>query len=541
MDKNIKSLIDLPEEKRVQILLDAVTDYAIYMMDPDGVVVTWNAGAEHLKGYKASEVIGKNYSLFFTEPEREMGIPQLALRTAGREGRYETEGWRLRKDGTRFRVFSIIDAVKSSDGRLLGFAKITRDITDKQELKITKDQLAQSQKMEAVGQLTGGIAHDFNNLLTVVLGNLDRVQRRLARVSESESAAELAGDLKRSLAMAQEGGQKAAQLTHRLLAFSRRQALEPRHIEANQLIFGMFDLLKRTLGETIDVRFEAAVDQLPIFVDANQLESVLLNLAVNSRDAMPDGGKLTIATANVYIDPDLLPELDELEEGQYIVIAISDSGEGITAANLPKIFDPFFTTKETGKGSGLGLSMVHGFLKQSGGHVRVSSRAGFGTTIELYLPRDNTRHRSKPLKVAAPRVATVPSSDKARGTVLIVEDNESVRALARACLEEMGFVVAEARDGPAAVNLLKSLNTVGLLFTDVVLPGGMSGRDVADCILQTNPETPVLFTSGYTDNTLGGYDGLDASTFFLRKPYTHDDLHRKIDELLDADPPRLQR
>jgi PAS domain S-box-containing protein len=533
----LQSLADLSQEKRIQLLLDAVTDIAIYMLDPDGIIVTWNAGAERLKGYSASEIIGQNYELFFTEQERERGVPRAVLAAAAKNGRFESEGWRVRKDGKKFCVFGVVDAVRAADGTLLGFAKITRDITEKRELNATRDQLAQSQKMEAVGQLTGGIAHDFNNLLTVVLGNLDRIQRRLSRTAPNEPSTELARELSRPLSMAIEGGQKAAQLTHRLLAFSRRQALEPRPIEANKLIFGMFDLIRHTLGETIDVRFEASADRAPIFVDANQLESVLLNLAVNSRDAMPDGGRLTIATASVYVDPSLMPELEELEEGQYVIIAVSDTGEGISEKHMDRIFEPFFTTKETGKGSGLGLAMVHGFVKQSGGHVRVSSEPGHGTTIELYLPRDIAA-RPEP-KGRPPQPVSAASDSHAvrrRGTVLLVEDNEAVRSLARACLEEMGFGVAEASDGPSAMQVLKKLKSVGFLFTDVVLPGGMTGRDVAHSFMESNPGIPVLFTSGYVDKTIGMDAGLEAGTHFLRKPYTHDQLVKKIDELFNPLP-----
>lgn len=543
MNKSWKSLIDLPEEKRNQLLLDAITDYAIYMMDSDGTVVTWNPGAERMKGYTSAEIVGRNFSTFFTEQDRRAGRPQHSLREAARWGRYQTEGWRVRKDGSRLCVFAIIDAVKAEDGKLIGFAKVTRDITERrasqvslkdaqESLKDAREQLNQSQKMEAVGQLTGGIAHDFNNLLTVVLGNLDRIQRKLDRVRPEDTAEALAADLKRPLAMAGEGGRKAAQLTHRLLAFSRRQALEPRRLDANQLIFGLFEMMRRSLGETIDLRFEADVDLWPIRADANQLENVLLNLAVNARDAMPEGGKLTIATENRRIGPDTTIRRSELSEGDYVMITVTDTGEGIPPENIGRIFEPFFTTKETGKGSGLGLAMVHGFVKQSGGHVHVRSELGRSTTFELYLPRDTSNPAEMRKSRSAPDRAAQLSGNKSRGTVLLVEDNEGVRAHARSCLEEMGFSVVEAPDGPTALKMLREVNSVGLVFTDVVLPGGMSGRDVADRILHNNPGIPVLFTSGYTEDVIGTADGLDPSTYFLRKPYTQADLTRKIDELM---------
>ena len=361
-------------ERRFQLLIDAVTDYAIFMLDPTGNVVSWNPGAERIKGYASEEIIGQHFSRFYTEDDRQQGVPGRALATAERTGKYEAEGWRVRKDGSTFIANVVINAIRNSSGNLLGFAKITRDITEK---KAVEDQLRQAQKMEAVGQLTGGIAHDFNNLLTVIMGNLERLERTLPPAQPSQ----------RFIAAALRGASRAAILTDRLLAFSRRHPLAPEVLSVNKLVAGMSDLLRRTIGEAILVETVLAGGLWPTLADSNQLENALINLAVNARDAMPDGGKLTIETANSHLDEAYARMHDEVQPGQYVGVFVTDTGVGMSAEIVAQAFEPFFTTKEIGQGTGLGLSQVYGFIKQSGGHVKIYSEVGQGTTVKLYLPR----------------------------------------------------------------------------------------------------------------------------------------------------------
>jgi PAS domain S-box-containing protein len=365
--------------------VDGVVDYAIYTISLDGLVLSWNSGAERLKGYKQSEIIGKPYATFFTSEDRERGLPQLALATAAEKGRFESEGWRIRKDGSRFWALAIVDAVSNQDGEVIGFAKITRDITDRMEaqrkLEQAQEQLALAQKMEAVGQLSGGIAHDFNNLLMIVLGNLETAQRHVKAARDPNP------NLDRALRNAMRGAQRATAVTSRLLAFSRRQPLDPKPLDVNKFLSGAADFLQRSLGERISIEVVGGLGVWQIEADPNQLESALVNLAINARDAMPGGGSITIESTNVYADEDYCRSNPELTPGQYVLICVSDDGSGMSPDVLSHAFEPFFTTKELGQGTGLGLSQVYGFVRQSGGHVKIYSEVGQGTTIKLYFPR----------------------------------------------------------------------------------------------------------------------------------------------------------
>ncbi|HEY1589339.1 MAG TPA: PAS domain S-box protein, partial [Rhodanobacter sp.] len=362
-------------ERQFRLLVEGVTDYALYMLDPNGLVVNWNPGAERLKGYTSREILGEHFSRFYTDEDRQNGQPDQVMAHAVAAGTYEGEGWRVRKDGSRFWASVVLHAIRDAHGTLLGFAKVTRDLTER---RAAEEQLRQSQKMEAIGQLTGGIAHDFNNLLTVITGNLESLQRRLG-----DHAGE---SLLRPINSALQGASRAAVLTHQLLAFSRRQALEPRVVSVNTLISRMSELLRRTLPAEIAIETVLAGGVWNTFVDPNQLENSLLNLAVNARDAMADGGRLTIEAANVYLDEEYAATAD-VPAGQYVGVFVSDTGEGMTAEVAAKALDPFFTTKEMGRGTGLGLSQVYGFVRQSGGHVKIYSEVGFGTTVKIYLPR----------------------------------------------------------------------------------------------------------------------------------------------------------
>ena len=351
----------------------------------DGIIVTWNAGAERIKGYTADEIIGQHFSSFYTEEDRAAGVPTRALAIAEKEGKFEAEGWRVRKDGTRFWASVAIDPICSDSGELMGFAKVTRDITELMEaqrtLRETQDQLAASQRLEAVGQLSGGIAHDFNNLLMIILGNLETA-RRAAQAPGSSAA-----NIQRWIANAMRSAQRAATLTHRLLAFSRRQPLDPKVLDLNNYLPGVADFLQRSLGETVEIEVAGAAGLWPIDVDVGQLESSLVNLAINSRDAMPSGGKLTLDAFNQVLDYEYCRSNPEVTPGQYVSISVSDTGRGMAPDTLAHAFEPFFTTKEIGQGTGLGLGQVYGFIKQSGGHVKIYSEQSQGTTVKMYLPR----------------------------------------------------------------------------------------------------------------------------------------------------------
>jgi signal transduction histidine kinase len=362
----------------------------------------------------------------------------------------------------------------------------------------TEETLRQAQKLEAVGQLTGGIAHDFNNLLTIIIGNLDTMKRRLAK-----DAGDLGAALGRLVDNALEGARNAAQLTHRLLAFSRRQPLEPKRVDLNRVVSGMSELLRRTLGEPVDVETVLAGGLWPTFADAHQLENVLINLGTNARDAMPDGGRITIETANAYLDDAYVARFSEVPAGQYVLLSVADTGTGIPPKVLEHVFEPFFTTKEVGRGTGLGLAMVHGFVKQSGGHIRIYSEEGHGTTVKIYLPRLRETEEIASVPAAADEAAVGGEVGARNGeAILLVEDNDGVRAYTKSTLEELGYQVLEAADASQALRHLGQAARIDLLFTDVVLPGGMGGRELAQRVARERPSLPVLFTTGYTRNAI---------------------------------------
>ena len=391
--------------------------------------------------------------------------------------------------------------------------------------------LVQALKMEAVGQLTGGIAHDFNNMLTIIVGNLDTMRRRLS--GAADGGRELAARLVRPIEMALQGARSASELTHRLLAFARRQALAPAPADLNRLVAGMSELLRRTVGESIAIETVLAGGLWPTLVDANQLENVVINLVVNARDAMPKGGSVTIETANAYLDEAYAARFGDVTAGQYVLLSVSDTGTGIPPDVLPRMFEPFFTTKAGGEGSGLGLAMVHGFVKQSGGHIRIYSEVGQGTTVKIYLPR--LVNVEPVLAVPAelpPADAAAPRAGAAE-TVLAVEDNDAVRHYARTALEDLGYRVLEARNADEALRLIEGGTHVDLLFTDVVLGSGLNGRELASKITQQLAGLPVLFTTGYTRNAIVHHGRLDPGVHLLDKPYTQQELGRKLRELQD--------
>jgi PAS domain S-box-containing protein len=510
-------------QEQLRLLVQGVTDYALYMLDLNGCVSSWNAGAERIKGYTRDEILGHHFSRFYTEEDREAGVPNKALQQAAAEGRWETEGWRLRKDGSRFWAHVVVDAIRNDAGELIGFAKITRDVTDRknaeQELAQAREALFHSQKMEAVGQLTGGVAHDFNNLLTVIIGGLDTI----ARSKPTDTVR-----IRRALELSRHAADRAAGLTSRLLAFSRKQPLEPTPCDLNALVRDMADLLHRTLGEQIELETVLSPRLWTVEIDQNQLESSVLNLAVNARDAMPSGGKLTIDTQNTFLDESYAATDAEVRPGQYVMISVSDTGSGMPKSTLARAFEPFFTTKEPGRGTGLGLSMVYGFVKQSGGHVTIYSEEGHGTTVKLYFPR----HLLGDATLGEEGNASEYPSASDDEVVLVVEDNPEVRAFSVMSLSELGYRVLQAADAEAALTILRSDRRVDLLFTDVVLPG-RTGKVLADESAIARPGLKVLFTTGYSRNAIVHHGRLDAGVRLLQKPFTFDQLASRIREVLD--------
>ncbi len=416
-----------------------------------------------------------------------------------------------------------------------GLVERTRELEEESRLRLDAEAtLRQAVKMEAVGQLTGGVAHDFNNLLTIIVGNLDTMKRRLADLAGFKTVADLAETLEKPVDSALQGAKSAATLTQRLLAFSRRQALDPVRLDLNKHVAGMLDLLRRSLGEQVNVETVLAAGLWPAHADAHQLESVLLNLALNAKAAMPEGGCLTIETANTYLDEAYARRFGDVEAGQYVVLCVTDTGSGIPEDILDRVFEPFFTTKGHGEGSGLGLAMVHGFVKQSGGHVRIYSEEGQGTTVKIYLPRLTGAEEMRSVPAAKPDDAAPAPGAGPRETILLVEDNEGVRAYAKGALEGLGYTVIEAGNADEALRLIKRRPDITLLFTDVVLPGGTSGRELADKVRRRYPRLPVLFTTGYTRNAIVHQGRLDPDVHLLNKPYTQQELGRKLRELIDA-------
>jgi PAS domain S-box-containing protein len=491
-DKREREQALFASEQRFRLLVQGVRDYAIYMLDPDGRVSNWNAGAEAIKGYRAEEIVGRHFSAFYTPEDRESGEPARALRTALHYGKYEKEAWRVRKDGSRFFAHVVIDPIRDEEGRHIGFAKITRDVTEqlraRDELEEARVSLFQSQKLQAMGELTGGIAHDFNNLITVMRGSAELLRD-----------ANLAPDKRqRYLDAIIETADRAATLTSHLLAFGRRQPLKPEVVDLSLRLDAFSEMLSRTLGGRIEIVLDLGPDLWPIFIDSTQLETALLNAAINARDAMAAGGRLTISSRNIAGEhgaPDM------------VCICLADTGEGIKAEALERVFDPFFTTKPVGKGTGLGLSQIHGFAAQSGGRAAIESVPGEGTQLHLYLPRALDA-------AAAARPCEAGIAAGGGAVILLVEDNDQVRAFAESLLVELDFRVISAADAEAAL-LVLGREPIDLLFTDVLMPG-MSGLELAARARERRPDLPVLLASGYSGEIAGG----TACAFqTLAKPY----------------------
>jgi PAS domain S-box-containing protein len=474
----------LKAEQQFRLLVQGVTDYALYMMDVDGKVSSWNAGAEHIKGYRPDEIIGQHFSRFFPEHDRLEGVPDHALQTARREGRYESEGWRLRKDGTRFWANAIIDAIRSENGELIGFVKITRDITEKRQaqeaLELAKEELFQAQKMEALGQLTGGVAHDFNNLLMAIQASLELLKRRVLLTAEAQSLVE----------NALQATQRGASLTQRLLAFSRRQELNFEPVDLWNLVHGIQDMLQRSIGPTVVIETDFPAGLPPVRTDPNQMINALINLAINARDAMPDGGRLLIGAR---LETGGTEKHPELQDQAHICLYVKDDGQGMDTETVRNAPSPFFTTKGIGKGTGLGLSMVQGLMAQSQGKLVLHSRPGRGTTAELWLPTieiTESEKREETVDTPAPPTGRILS-------VVAVDDDPLVLMNTVMMLEDMGHTVFEAGSPTKALALLAD-HSVDLVVTDQAMPQ-MTGSQLAEIIHERWPYIPIILATGYSE------------------------------------------
>jgi PAS domain S-box-containing protein len=483
-------------ESQLRMLVNAVTDYALYMLSPTGVIANWNPGGQRIKGYPPEEIIGQNFSRFYTAADQAAGKPARALKIAEETGHYEEEGWRVRKDGSYFWASVVIDPIRDGEGRLVGFAKITRDISERREaqqkLEQIQRQLAESQKMDALGQLTGGVAHDFNNLLMIISGNLHKIRK------------ELTGERGlRALSAIETASQRAASLTSQLLTFARRQSVDPQPINIADRIRSVREVLISALGSMISLHIDIDPDVWPVFVDPAEFETALLNLVINARDAMPEGGVVTVSARNE-------------RKHEQVIISVEDTGVGIPKDVLNKVFDPFFTTKPVGKGTGLGLSQVHGFAHQAGGTIEIYSVLGNGTIVRMHLPRGTIAESEE-----------VESSNKqASATVLLVEDNPAVADASAGLLEQLGYAVRWVCNAETALREIEA-DGIDLVFSDIIMPGKMDGLKLARTIREKKPKLPILLTTGYSDSAKHAR----ADFPVLRKPYQLHELSRELSKL----------
>jgi PAS domain S-box-containing protein len=490
-------------ERSFRLLVEGVADYALYMLDPTGIVTNWNIGGQRIKGYSPEEIVGQHFSRFYTETDRANGKPARALKIAREHGRYEEEGWRVRKDGTFFWASVIIDPI-SENGRLIGFAKITRDITERREsqlqLEQMQKQLAESQKLDALGQLTGGVAHDFNNLLMIISGSVHTLRKGVGDDAK----------LQRALSAIETASKRGASLTSQLLTFARRQSVNPQPIDLAERIEAVREVLDTGAGSTVTLAFDIDRDIWPVTVDISEFETALVNLVINARDAMPMGGTVTILARNMIAD--------EPNAGDRVAISVGDTGVGIPPDVLSKIFDPFFTTKPVGKGTGLGLSQVHGFAHQAGGTIKVESELDKGTKITIVLPRDKV----------GPQVQrhVFTETNGGSGTVLLVEDNPDVASVSMSLLEQLGYTVRKVSDAEMALLEIEH-EGIDLVFSDIVMPGKMDGLGLARRLREIRPQLPVLLATGYSDAALN----VRGDFPILRKPYEIHQLSQAIAKL----------
>jgi PAS domain S-box-containing protein len=503
-------------ERQIRILVNAVTDYAIFQLDPNGIISTWNLGAERIKGYREDEIVGQHFSRFYMPEDQRDGLPAKALATARREGRREMEGWRVRKDGTRFWASVVIEAIHDEAGELTGFAKITRDITERRDnqlaLQETQEQLAQAQKMDALGQLTGGIAHDFNNVLMVVSGYTQYLKRRVVDVKD-----------KRAIEAIEIGTARAENLTRQLLTFARRQPLNPKTVKLAECLADFRDVLFASVARNVTIDIKMPSELWPVTVDVSEFEVAVINLLINARDAMPMGGVVRISGRNAALSG---AERVANLKGDFVAVEVNDTGTGIPPEIIAKVFDPFFTTKEADKGTGLGLSQVYGFAHQAGGTVTIASKVGAGTTVTLYLPRAPKAAD----KAAQEKHSELPGGNE---TILLVEDNPDVQTIAATMLEELGYGVVTANSADRAMHILAERADIALVLSDVVMPGPFDGMALARRMRDDYRHIPVLLTTGYAKAV--------SEPFFefplLRKPYQMPALARAVRDVIDRRAP----
>lgn len=484
-------------EEQFRLLVQGVMDYAIYMLSPDGTITSWNSGAVRIKGYQHPEAMGTHFSRFYTEEDRATGLPMAALKTAAEEGRFEGEGWRVRKDGSRFWAHVVIDPIRNALGELIGYAKVTRDITERRHaaeaLERAKEALFQSQKLEAIGTLTGGIAHDFNNLLSVVVNGIEILAKEL----QTPTSIKVLEIVRRSVT-------QGTNLTQQLLTFARKRPLKQDKYNVNSVI-GSFDaVLRRAVKSSIS--FKMKLDPLlpSAIIDVSQFEAALLNLVVNAGDAMPAGGTITLSTEQVELRKNAL---DELPAGRYVKVTVSDTGMGMTPEVAAQAVEPFFTTKEVGKGTGLGLSQVYGTIKQFGGGLAIETAVGSGTAVSLFMPAQER---------GEDELAADSATDNER--VLVVDDQADVLDMTIELFRNMGYEVLSANNGKDALAILETMPHVDILFSDVVMPG-ISGIDLAREARSLIPKIKVILASGYHAGSLTINNSGAEDYKFVKKPY----------------------
>jgi PAS domain S-box-containing protein len=497
---------------RLDTLLDS-SPLPIFSLDPSGRIATWNSAAERVFGHSAADVVGWQFASLPENAGNELAALHRRVMAGGAVQNVQMK-WQHR-EGRSLEIVYSGAPVRDGSQRISGAVYIAEDVTEKHKLE---RQLAQAQKMEAVGQLTGGVAHDFNNILTVITGTIEILADGVADKPNLAAVAKLID----------EAAERGADLTRQLLAFARKQPLQPKETDINALVVEAAKLLRPTLGESIEIESMLEDDAWPALIDRSQLSTAILNLAINARDAMPNGGKLTLETGNVMLDEAYAAANPDARPGRYVMIAISDSGSGIPAAIRDKVFEPFFTTKEVGKGTGLGLSMVYGFVKQSGGHIKIYSEQGHGTTFKLYLPRASERGQPA-------LESLVPDAlETGHEVILVVEDDRMVRDYVVAQLHGLGYIALPAADAAEALAIIDGGAAPDLMFTDVIMPGGVNGRDLANEARRRRPGLKILYTSGYTESAIVHHGRLDPGVLLLAKPYRKSDLARMIRKALGS-------
>ncbi len=510
-------------QEQFRLLVQSVTDYAIYMLDHRGRITNWNLGAQRIKGYLPEEVIGRHFSCFYTPEDREAGEPARGLAAAEREGRFEKEGWRVRKDGSRFWANVVIDPIRDSDGRLIGFAKVTRDITHRieaeRELERARQELFQAQKMESLGHLTGGVAHDFNNLLTVIIGSLGLLKKRLPG---DQRTADL-------LQNALEAAQRGANLTQRMLSFARKQRLDPQPCAIPDLLRGMTDLLIHSLGPSVSIETRFPLDLDLGLTDANQLELSIINLATNARDAMPNGGRIVFSASNQRVPAD---NPHRLAPGNYICLSISDtgSGSGMDEETLRRAVEPFYTTKGIGRGTGLGLSIVDGLAEQLGGRLTLESQPGVGTTANIWIPAvPRTPESARTGNGATPQPPSESERVRLSCRVLVVDDDPLVLNNTAAMLEDLGCSVLKADSGSLALEILTATPELDILLTDQAMPR-MNGSQLVERVMAQGRPLKMALATGFAEKI----EGAAAQLPKLAKPFGQEELYLFLTGTLKA-------